>query len=491
MNLWVKRTGQLLLAALFLMACEDETSLLGFRNPISKFEVKFIELPVESSVLLIDSIRTSNFGGETSRILVGEHNDPELGTTKTTAFTQLFPTSNVTVDAAAALDSVVLHLRFDYYLYGGTNVSNQSFNIHSLTEDLYSDSVLYYFSDREVAYDPAPIGNSFYLVNPELFKTQDALANNQKDTTVLKVRLSNSFGQRLMDRAKAGDSTYTRFSEFVKYIKGIAIVPEVNDKVVGFDLNNTLDAGSLLSKIVVHYHTDTEDSLQLNFGFGGAQFTNIETDRSATEISELTTFYDPVTPANDLRYIQNGTGVITKLDLTSLLEFSETNPKMIINSADLFIEGLQHVENYSPINSFNMLVLTEENRFRKIKLVPDTIINTITNDTTYSTKISSEDISRLALYQGLITNSGGYYSAVSDLNSPYTLNRSSSNNSYTGNFTLLAQQLYELEKENKEPFRYFALFPNTPQNGKSLNRIMFNKDAIKLRIYYTLPTVNE
>lgn len=491
MNLWVKRTGQLLLAALFLMACEDENSLLGFRNPIYKFDVRYAEIPVSSTIFLMDSIRTSNLGGETNRILVGEHNDLRFGHIRTTGYSHILPNSFTAVDATAIVDSVVMHLRFDFYHYGASDVSNQSFSIHELTDRIYPDSVLSYFSNKSVAYDPAPLGSTFYLVNQEYFKNQFQKSNSEKDTTVLRVKLNNSFGIKLMDRAKAGDTTYTRPSEFTKYIKGLAIVPTTSNKIVGFDLNNTINAGSGISKVVVHYHTASEDSLALNFSFGGAQFTRIEADRSSSDLSPLSEFYQEFTPSNDWRYLQAGTGLVAKLDFSNFIEFHENNPFMIVNSAELVIKGLQDHAAYDPINSFTLHVLKQNNRFRKVRLkrVFDRVIN---GDSTWKTIIDPIDSEVLARYGGTVTNtSDGYFTAISDINSIFTLTKSGTTNSFSGFMTLLSQKLYDLDKGDKEPFRYFALLPNNPANGKSLNRMIFHKDDIVLRVYYTLPTVNE
>lgn len=491
MNLWVKRTGQLLLAALFLMACEDESSLLGFKNPIGKFDVKYIEIPVASSVFFIDSIRTSNLAGETNRLLIGEHHDQNFGTIKTTGYSHLLPSSFTTVDASAQVDSVVLHLRFDFYQYGLADVSNQSFSIHELTARMYNDSIFNYFSKSTVSYDPSPIGSSSYLVNPEYFKSQFQKANNAKDTVILKITLNNSFGLKLMERAKAGDTTYTRFSEFTKYIKGLAIVPTANTKVIGFDLNNTITAGSRFSKVVVHYHTATEDSLALDFAFGGVQFTRIETDRSGSELNQVNNFYEEFSPSNNLRYAQAGTGVVTKLDFSNYISFYENNPFMIVNSAELVIRGLQSVDSYDPVNSFTLQVLNQNNRFKKVRFKRE-IDRVINNDTIWKTVIDPIDANVLALYRGTVTNaSDGFLTAINDVNTVFTLSKSTTANTFSGHMTLLSQKLYDLDRINKDPFRYFALFPNNPQNGKSLNRIIFHKDDIVLRVYYTLPTVNE
>ena len=63
MNLWAKRIKLLsaLAGVLFFFSCQEESSILGYKNPNSKFKVSYVEIPIESSVLLRDSLRTSNF----------------------------------------------------------------------------------------------------------------------------------------------------------------------------------------------------------------------------------------------------------------------------------------------------------------------------------------------------------------------------------------------------------------------------------------------
>jgi hypothetical protein len=491
MNLWVKRTGQLLLAALFLMACEDETSLLGFRNPNSRFEVKFIDIPLESSNYLIDSVRTSNFRGETNRVLVGEYADPRFGNIRTTAFTQVVPQSTTKLDETAQVDSVVLHLRFDFYNYGGGGASVQSFQIHELTERLYSDSADFYYSNRSIAYDPVPLGAETYVVDQDAFKTQLEKSSNQKDTTVFRVVLDNNYGNLLLARAKAGDSTYTRFSEFSKLIKGLAIVPVAADKVVGFDINNLMTAGSLFSNIEVHYHTADDDSLLVNFSFGGAQFTRIEADRSGTELDQLPEPYQEFTLANDLRYSQLGTGIVTKIDFSNFIEFSNDFSHFIINSAELVITDLEGVDSYSPIGSFTLQVIDQNNKLRRTQRGKVPIIGPNKDTLGYDYPITAADQALLNSYFGTVNNSNEFFTVINDINTIFTLGKASSTNSYSGFLTLFAQQLHNLDKQNKDPFRYFALYPSSPQMGKGLNRIVFNKDNLKLRVYYTLPTLNE
>jgi len=111
MNLWARPLGQLamLAVALFFFSCEDESSTLGYKNPNSKFKVSYVEIPIESSVLLRDSLRTSNYSysGEPNRFLVGSYIDDVFGQISAAAFTQYYTTLPIVkVSSTSVYDSV-------------------------------------------------------------------------------------------------------------------------------------------------------------------------------------------------------------------------------------------------------------------------------------------------------------------------------------------------------------------------------------------------
>jgi hypothetical protein len=457
--------------ALFFFACEDETSLLGYPNPNSKFNVRYIEIPITSSVMLIDSIRTSNFyQEELNRVLVGKYTDPKFGDITATAFTQIVPTTTSKLDATAEVDSVTLQIRFDYYQYGATGNTPQSFSIHELTEKMEDTLYSYYFNKSTVPYGAA-IGSKSASVSEEDFEIQYAKADNAKDTTLVKFTLDNSLGQKLFERAKAGDSTYTNSRYFAEYIKGLAIVPTSNDKVVGFDLNNSLDVNSLITRLTVHYHTSTTDSLMLHFGLSRIQFTNIQADRSASELSELAAFNQPVEPSSGLRYVQSGTGVVTKLDFSNFYDYVDADSlqNIIINSAELVITGTESTDQYAPVNALSLRMLADDNTIKKVKTATDT--------------------SSIIAYGGTVGISDQIFTVQGDSRSSFILGKASGSNKYSGFMTLFAQQMY-LKAENKPRYKYFALYPESPPIGKGVHRLAFNKDNIKLRLFYTKPTIN-
>jgi hypothetical protein len=89
-----------------------------------------------------------------------------------------------------------------------------------------------------------------------------------------------------------------------------------------------------------------------------------------------------------------------------------------------------------------------------------------------------QDVSRV--------NNDSVFTLFSDVGNYLTLNYNAANRTYQGFLTLFAQEM-ALEEPDKPRFRYYMLY--TANAGKTVNRVAFHKNNIKLRIYYTKPTV--
>lgn len=493
MNLWANRRGQLsiLAVALFFFTCQEETSILGYKNPNSKFRVSYVEIPIESSVLLRDSLRTSNFYsfGEPNRLLVGSYTDEVFGNIAASAVSQYFTLTTTKLGSSAVFDSVSLQLRFDLYNYGASAVSPQTISIYELDQELKYDSVPYYFNRTNVPYTNL-LGSKTFSINPAKFK-EFAESSTDKDTVLtFKVPLDYNFGKRIFDSAikyrdatSAADSTFGRYNEFVKEFKGIVIKADIADKIIGF--NNSSSAAE--TRITIHYHETDKDSLSFNLGFSGVVgFNQIKSDRAATELSGLNQYYQESLQSNDNRYIQSGTGVLTKLDFSKFYEFADTVPYVLINSAELVIESVQP-SSYAPPALLSLRVLKDNNRMK-----------------TFSTKRPQDATDYVGhkgylRYDYAIVNSTP---AIADNDSVFyatgdkspVLGYSTSKNSYNAILSLFFQQL-TIKDDGKTRFKSFVLYPaaqsaSTPgaqSASKSVNRVVFPKDKIKLKIFYTKP----
>ena len=483
MNLWANRVVQLasLLVALFFFSCEDEASVLGFKNQNQKFEASYIEIPIESSVLLLDSQRTSNFifQNETNRLLIGQYTDDKFGGVAANAYTQFFTNSGAKLPADATYDSVTLQLVLDFYHYGSTDaLTSQSVSVYEVDEELHYDNRRNYFSKSEALVKPSPLGTKTFTVSP---KELDGYIADKSDTTILiKIPLDKAFGERIFDNAIAyrddettKDSTFKVFSEFTKIFKGLSIKTDNGDKIIGVSPN---------SAVTVHYHhLDTgKVKLNLHLGFFSVtSFSQIKNDRSSSELTGLTQYSQDFSPVSDLRYIQSGTGVYTKLDFRKFFEFCDTIPNVVINSAQLSLGSVAESDFARPSNLV-LRILQSDNRLKKVKSRQDTLDISAYNP-------------RFPAHPGTLTLDNGTY-VDSDLamtvlgDTDAFLKYSSEKKSYDGNFALFFQQL-AIVRDGVPRYQYFAIYPSTPSmpNTKSVNRVIFPKDNIKLKVYYTKP----
>lgn len=492
MNLWVKRIALGLTAAvaLFLFACLDEDNILGFPNQNQKFKLSYIEIPIESSVLLFDSLRTSNhYSDETNnvrRLLVGRYDDPVFGYTVAEAYTQIIPVnSEVVKPANSVYDSVSLVLNFDLYHYGPSNSSVETYSIHEVTEKLTHRGGKDYYSFSKVAYDPAKLGEKSLQLSAERLDTMV----NRTDTTIsLSIPLLSEYGERLFNAWDNDGNVFTDFQKFSEAFKGLALVGgDANQKVVGFSVGAN-------SKVVLHYHTST-DTLTYDFLISNVvSSSNISVDRSGTDLSSLSTPYQEFIPSNaNKRYIQSGSLVVTKLDLSAFTQYFATfNNKVLINSAELSISGIDAPGDFNPPGNLYIQVLANNNRLKKFK--------STNQDTTDMRLYTNSSLAVTNGLQGLATsiiNTDSIYSVMADSQQEFaSLVYNADSKSYKGFITLFLQELTQDETDTnsnltKTKFTNLVLYPGKPFGAKSLNRVGFDKSNMKLKVYYSTAITNE
>jgi hypothetical protein len=476
MNLLAKSLGQLavLAVALFFFSCEDPTSL-GYQNPNKKFNVQYVEIPLSSSVVLTDSLVTDNklrngvptAGGST---LVGRYTDEVMGTVKAESFLQIYRSTGATtkLPSAAVFDSVTFQMKLNFYSYGFTGVQTEKFTVHEITGDsLNSMRSHYYYSSSTLAYDPTMIGEISVQVDYDSLKKELSKQSNQRDTLLARGKLSDTFGQKIFGYAQASEfKTNAEIKQFLSDFKGISLVPSQSNAILG------LDIFSSFSKIVLHYHTAT-DTLEAALGFSTAGFTNIQTDRSATSLAGVLPYQssDP----GELRFIQGGSPVLTKVDLENFYNVIDTIDNALINSAELVIENVE-----SPLAT----------------PVHGSLVARVMNENSQFSNLNTADEQNFRIYSASLAGDGVYLNVRSDVasqNNPYaTLGYSSDKKSYSVFLTLFAQSLFRNKNSdtgiNANRIKYLGLIQNSINSGPNVNRSVFSKNAVKLRISYTKPT---
>jgi hypothetical protein len=502
MSLWVNRLRQLTLlsVALFFFACEDETSLNGFKNPNPKFEGKYVEIPLSTSNLLLDRIRTSNyyFEGEYNRFLIGSYDDPIFGKVTSTAFTQFFTASSTKMPTGAEIEKITIELALDLSVYGAQTEQNQVFNVYELSEPLPETKKRSMYYNTETTWDPADlIATKAVNINPGLFKDY---IDDKVDTTVFisleveETGIGESFFARLTNSFEKysgtpSDTTYVTYSKFKTAFPGLAI----ECKSEGGTNNMILGVNSAQSRIVIHYGTATTkytNSLIFSYPYA-LGYNMIKATGRTGELATLVAHQQQSTD-DGMRYIQAGTGLVTKLHLDKFYEFANENDgkDLVINSAQLLINDVVASE-FAPPSSLALRLLDENNYLRKFK-GPDAKRD--------STLFAQRIVPDFPIYQRgqlaratFIEYDSTYY-GVADNGSGAAISYSKDRNRYSGFVTLLFQRLYK-QRQEADRMRAFALFPTDPNltniGAKSVNRVMFPSDKVVLKIYYTEPKVGD
>jgi hypothetical protein len=237
---------------------------------------------------------------------------------------------------------------------------------------------------------------------------------------------------------------------------------------------------------LLHYHTDS-DTLALPLGLNGViSFNQITADRSATELAELNAYHQDYLQHSDKRYVQAGTGVLTKIDFSNFYSFIDTIPNILVNSAELIVESVEPGSFNPPTSLVLRNVSPSTNRFRRFSITrPQDSVDIIRYRGFFSYDLAT--VSGPAL----VDNDYVFYARGDRANA---LTYSSSSRSYSGVFTLLVQQM-AIRNDERTPLTTFVLYPGSDavtrpaftSGAKALNRAVFPKGGIKLRVYYTKP----
>ncbi|HEY3525248.1 MAG TPA: hypothetical protein VGK47_03555, partial [Nitrososphaeraceae archaeon] len=440
MNLWVKRTGQLFIAVLFLMSCEDDSFLLGYKNQNKRFNLRYQELSLESSSMLIDSAITDNTIAPV-RLLIGRYNDNVFGEVRSEGYTNFYPATDTLLDTDnAVMDSLVIYLRLDNYVYGADGKTNETLSLHRIIEDfnpdIFNDSLnINYYSNSSIAYDVSPIATASAQIHYDSLTKSNA----SQDTVLFKFKIDNTspFANEVFNFIKNNntldDSTY--YTKFREVFKGLAIVPaSTNNKVLGFSHTDGL------SRLTFSYHTPSVDSMVHTLIFGSLNFSRVTTDRSMSDLSGLASYQS--FDLTDSRFVQAGSPVVTKLDLSNFYSFTDTIPNIQINSAELVITPNGVVDGLEP-PSLIVQLQHANNQFLNLRV--------------------QADRDMLTGYTQLDRNAW-YYAAGSDLNigtlvSPVILSYSRSQNKYSGFLTLFVQDLFN-NKTKEDKISYISLVPH-------------------------------
>lgn len=307
------RVFVLVLAVIFWSCDSNSTSEIGsdFFNGGSLDFSMIDSCTVSLSTIAFEKLNTS----DADRILLGTHEDSKLGQIKASAYMQLSTSATGLPDNNVRFDYCAIFLRYDKYIYYDTT-SSLTLKAYRVTEEIKREDDGYLYNNNTFAHESSPLGELTFKPRP-----------NQDDS--VEIRLPNDFGNDLFTKVQNDSEQLLTNQEFLKYLRGIAIIPDgATGCVLGFAKN---------PEIRVYYRdSNTVPATQqhLSFVANAIYSNNISADRSDTKLSTL-----PLPKArlkasetDDQSYLQAGTGLALRIDLPYLRELKQNENFFVVRA---------------------------------------------------------------------------------------------------------------------------------------------------------------
>lgn len=236
-----------------------------------------------------DSIPTDNQTYGT----VGACHDPKFGVMNTSVYSQLSIEGKVALggEVLQQIDSVVLSLPYGGY-YG--KLTPQTFEVYELDDSL-SFSSTYYRGNTKPTTGPNLVDPAYATQTPNT--TARVLVDNGTsipDTLdpQLRLRLSNSIGQRFVQDAISGIAAFNSTSEFLSsnYFKGIRINVANANPGPGSGGVLYFKMGNQECKLTVYFKvasSSTQKNFSLRLNGSSAYFNHADMDHSGYHVADV------------------------------------------------------------------------------------------------------------------------------------------------------------------------------------------------------------
>jgi len=284
-------------------------------------------LTIRASTVLRDSVVTST----SSSLLVGRYQDPLLGPIKTTSYTTLNLGGAFQPTQTLVADSAVLVLPTDTYRYGDTTQTQTLVDVRELKSFLPTTSF---------GFSSPLLTPTAGLINPVAAPLTPNVVPRRarKNLGTLRLRLANSYRDRLMSDGKNG--LLTTQEQMDRNYPGLALLPGATDAaaLVRFNVASTgADAG-----VILYYHdpVDVATVISHTFGINSARhFYQVEAPQLGTPLSSLTSLGQlDASRTGQQTYIQGLLGLQTKIEIPYLFDLRSFGQNLVITTANMTAE---------------------------------------------------------------------------------------------------------------------------------------------------------
>ena len=320
------------LLSLVIFSCTKEISPIGLAlvEPVDLLSMGYSDtVKITAYTISDDSIYTRNLSiNNIGYIQVGSMYDPVFGTTTADLYSQLYLTQSRTrFGSSPVFDSAYMYL--PYYSSYGDTLTNMTFHVYNVTEDIDSlDSHSY----SSVSYDPVPIGTITFQPRPH----DSVYYAGAKHVATLRIPINKKFGNTVLG---INDTTVLNSNaEFVKAFKGICIIAEPQT-ISGKGSVLTFSMPTDYVKLQMYYHNPGDTVKTYNFGISitTPRFQNYNQNGHAEAITMLKQQLDGDTILGEqFLFAQGLEGTKIKLQFPYLDKWAEKN-KIVINDAQLVL----------------------------------------------------------------------------------------------------------------------------------------------------------
>ena len=475
MNLRARTSGLILVSALLLFSCgNDDLNTIGL-PPENNLGIFFAEIPLDN---VVSQVWVNDISSRASgTVLAGSYTDPVMGDISAQNFSELLlPSSNPgkILGSDATLDSLVLEMRIDNAFGLDFSMTTQTIELYQLQDTIRTFEQSYYNdSEQAVGMKLGEVNFRLYPDSLDLLFSDTDLPDTAEERSLYdnqgryiyksNFRLDDAFAQNFFTEMKdtTENSTFSDNRNFASFLKGFRLNGvNGNSCVIAYNPTSSFSA-------LVLYYTETEEGAPvqktIRFTYNTQiSYNNItpnaQVNWSGGDLDGLNSFYTPFDPGTTAGYIQAGTHLFLKLDMSVFKNFADTIENPIIQGAELILGPPRKY----PGNETRLPV-------------PQTLNTTVTSlDSLETGNISSNQ------------------EVASDL--PDVIEYNEDEELYKVEIPVYLQTLID----NNNVYDQIIFSPLAPdpftgglvQDNASFDRLVLDKTNIRVRLYYTLPNAN-
>lgn len=348
-----------ILSLIFISSCAKDDTIYEVGSDFleTNIQVRVLDtFAIKTGTFKLDSLITSG----TSRILVGNVSDENLGHLTAKSYLQLI-TSTYAISKDAVFDSIGMILNYDTYYYGDTT-KVQTYKLHQITEDFEPEEGTSFYNTSSLKYNTKSLGEITFTPKPN------------RETDSLFIKMDDVLGEEIFD--KIVDNDINNSDDFLQYFKGLAIVPDatINSHVLGFNVlptENTAGNSSMRLYYTINDDDSEDNSYFVDFVITSTakQFNQISADLSSSTLKGFTNSEEikQSTSTNNLIFSQSGTGVSARIEIPSIKNLLEISNNSTALSAQLTfnpLKGSYNANNPLP-ETLSIYIVDHKNRIIK------------------------------------------------------------------------------------------------------------------------------